>query len=115
MAIRGLGWLATVVIIATLLLALLDYGLYVAFRVDDLGLRVVFSILALAALVTGMVVYLRPAIRHRWTDVDVAQRIEQCFPELNDRLSSSIGFLDQEVDEPTAGSASLRRAVVADS
>ncbi len=114
-AIRGLGWLATVVIIATLLLALLDYGLYVAFRVDDLGLRVVFSILALAALVTGMVIYLRPAIRHRWTDVDVAQRIEQCFPELNDRLSSSIGFLDQEVDEPTAGSASLRRAVVADS
>ncbi|MCA9265666.1 MAG: hypothetical protein KDA60_17515, partial [Planctomycetales bacterium] len=39
--------------------------------------------------------------------------MEQRFPQLQDRLSSSIAFLDQDESDDTAGSVSLRRAVVA--
>jgi len=46
-------------------------------------------------------------------ELEVAQRIEQRFPQLCDRLSSAVAFLGQSEDQPTAGSADLRRAVVA--
>ena len=46
--------------------------------------------------------------------VQVAQRIEQLFPQLGQRLSSAMDFLAQDESDPTAGSADLRRAVVAE-
>ena len=56
--------------------------------------------------------YLYPALARRLRDVEIAQRIENRFPNLQDRLSSAVEFLQQSEDDPQAGSAALRRAVI---
>jgi hypothetical protein len=45
--------------------------------------------------------------------LDVARRIEEEFPQLHDSLASAVEFLDQSEDDLYAGSAQLRRLVVA--
>ena len=51
-------------------------------------------------------------LRRRLSDVAIAQRVERQFPQLGDRLSTSVEFLKQQEDDAFAGSAALRRAVV---
>lgn len=42
----------------------------------------------------------------------IAQRVEAKLPELGSRLASAIEFHEQPIDDPSAGSTELRRAVV---
>jgi hypothetical protein len=49
----------------------------------------------------------------RLGDVRLALKLERRFPSLEDRLVSSVEFLNQAEDDPTAGSPDLRRAVIA--
>jgi hypothetical protein len=96
--------LATIIV-----LGLLDY----AIRFQDPGLRV-FCSLALLGVI-GWVGYRHiylPAIV-RWRDTDLARQLERHFSGLEDRLLSTVEFLAQAEDDPLAGSAALRRAVIA--
>ncbi len=94
---------------AVFLAGLADYCL----RLDDTGVRLLSSaaVLAVCGWCLGRVVV--PVVLRRLSEVEVAQRIEQRFPQLCDRLSSAVAFLGQGEQQPTAGSPELRRAVVA--
>ena len=88
--------------------ALCDYFIHF----EDRGIRFIGSLLAAAAVTWAIARYLVEALLTRLGDVHVALRIERRFPELADRLASTIEFLKQPEDDPQAGSASLRRAVI---
>jgi len=102
------AWLASVVVLAAVALAVVDYLL----GVQDRGLRILLSIgLALvAAACLWRLVW--PAWRQRLSAVAVAQRIERQFPALRHQLASAISFLGQPADDAFGGSIELRRAVV---
>lgn len=109
MLLTGLGWTAVVALLAALTLGVADY----LFRFRDPGVRVICSVAVVAAAVWSVWKFVVPVVRYRWSRVRVAQQIERSFPELRGRLASSIDFLEQQVDDPTAGSAQLRRRVIA--
>jgi hypothetical protein len=105
----GVGWVIATLLAVGLVLGLADYLL----RSDELGVRLIFSTLAVAVLAAAAWKFLWPLFAQRTSEVDVAQRIEGRWPQLEDRLSSSLEFLAQSEDDPYAGSAELRRNVVA--
>lgn len=106
------GWSWFFLVAAGLVCAasLVDYAL----RLHDPGLRWMLSLALAAGLAWSLWRFVLPARGNRRSLVPVAQRIERHFPALEGRLSSAIAFLSQAVDEPTAGSIDLRRAVVAE-
>ena len=105
----GLSALVIGVLGGLLVLGFTDYLI----RFEDRGLRVLSTLALLGITAWAIYRYLRPVLSLRLSDVAIARRVERRFPELADRLSSAIDFLDQPEDEPRAGSAELRRAVVA--
>ncbi len=104
----GLSWVVGGVLAGAIALGLADYLI----RFRDPGVRVICSLAILAVAGWTVFRYLLPAINHRLNDVTVARKIERRYPHLADRLSSTIDFLNKHEDEPTAGSATLRRAVI---
>lgn len=90
------------------LVALCDW----VFRFEDPGLRVIASLAVGGALAWAVVRFVFGVATARLGDVELAQRVERRFPGLNDRLASTVEFLKQRENEPHAGSAQLRRAVV---
>jgi len=108
-AVYGLG-VAVILMVATVFgLGLLDYLV----RFEDLGVRLLSSLALVVVVIWGAFRFALRAVWYRPTDLRIAQELEQRFPELNNGLSSSIEFLGQPEDSPEAGSADLRRAVVA--
>ena len=105
----GVGWAFSAVLATAFLLGLLDY----LFRFQDPGIRYLSSAVWLGVLVAAWRRFLRPAWHYRPSDRQIAQRIEGHFPGLQDQLSSAIEFLGQSEQDPLAGSAALRRAVIA--
>lgn len=104
----GLSRLATTFVAVLLLAGMADYLV----RYQDRGVRVILSLAACGA--AGWAVYrfsqvLRGA---RFRDLDVALKIERRFPQLQDRLASTVQFLHEREDDPLAGSAALRRALI---
>ncbi|TWT42877.1 hypothetical protein [Botrimarina hoheduenensis] len=97
-------------IATAIVLGLLDYFV----RSRDQGLRWV----ATAALlgVTSVVAWRwgKRRLGQRTDRLALAERIERHRPERGSQLSSAVAFYDQEADDPTAGSAELRRAVIVD-
>ncbi len=104
----GLLRAASLLVGGWLLLGLIDFVV----RLEDQGLRIIGSLLALAVGLYSVVRLLLPTVRVEVTDLTVAQQLERRFPELGQRLSSAVAFLQSEDNEPGAGSAALRRAVV---
>lgn len=98
----------TVAIVAAI--AMLDYLL----RWHDPGLRWLVSLVAVVGAGLAFYFLARPVIAARRGLIDVARRIERRFPQLGERLSSSMAFLAQSEGDPTAGSPALRRSVVAE-
>lgn len=81
-------------------------------RFSDGGLRWVFSAaLALATASCGVAAWRRLAPRDA-SRLGVALRLERVEPRLGSRLASAVEFAAGHADDPTAGSADLRRAVV---
>ncbi len=109
-AVYGLSWTVAAVIGAVMVLGMADY----VFRFQDRGLRVICSLLALGALGWACYRLLFLPLRVRLRDVELAVKLQRWFPKLEDRLVSSVEFLGQSQDDPTAGSAALRRAVIAE-
>jgi hypothetical protein len=105
----GLSWVVSIVLAGLLILAGTDYLL----RFEDRGVRLIWSLAALGLGLWVVARYLVPAFRQRLDDVVVAQRIESYFAGTSDQLSSAIEFLNQRADDPLSGSATLRRAAVA--
>jgi pimeloyl-ACP methyl ester carboxylesterase len=71
----------------------------------------------LLAVIVGTVLYLayRQVVRPlfvRFADLDIAMRIEERWPGLNDRLASTIQFLRIDADDDRHGSSALRDATV---
>ena len=110
MILDGAAAVVAILVTAVLTAALADY----AIRIRDPGVRLMLSLAVLTALAAGIRYFLVPALRRRWSDVEIARRLERRFPHLRDRLSSSVDFLNQPERDPTAGSAQLRRAVIAE-
>ncbi|MCH7728601.1 MAG: hypothetical protein IH991_19275, partial [Planctomycetes bacterium] len=106
---HGVGCVIALCVAAGFLFGLSDYLIHY----QDLGIRVICSATLLVVLVYSCYFFLLPALRFRRNDIEVAQRIERRFPELEGRLSTSLAFLQQEEHDALAGSAELRRAVVA--
>ena len=102
------AWVVQAFLAAALAACLADYLI----RYDDRGVRIIVSALVLAGIVWSVRRFWLPAWRFRLSDVEAARRIERRFPQLRDRLSSSVAFLHESEDDPRAGSADLRRAVV---
>lgn len=98
-----------VVVGLVLLAALVDYGL----RLSDRGLRIMLSLAVLGAVGWATWRFLIQTLLTRFSDRDIAFRIQRRFPQLGDRLASAIEFVHQSPDDPRAGSAELRRAVIA--
>ncbi|HEY1600160.1 MAG TPA: hypothetical protein VGG64_11185 [Pirellulales bacterium] len=98
------------VVAVTCVLALAD----VACHFQDRGLRVIFSLALLTATAAGVRWIVRAVRESRYRDVQIAQQVEQFYPELRGRLASAIEFLRDREDDPLAGSAELRRAVISD-
>jgi len=110
--VRGVSWVVAGALAAIVVLGWTDYLLnLVNFRVP--GLRLLSTAALLGVLAWMLYRYLGRPLLTRLRDVDVALRLERRFPELQGRLASSVEFLRQPEDEPLAGSAALRRAVIA--
>jgi len=109
MLVYGLGRLIAVAVGTVVVLGLIDYLL----RFDDRGIRIMLTggLLAVVAWACHRWLY-RPATAQVGT-LELAQRLGRRFPELGDDLASAVEFLKQPEDDPVAGSAALRRAVIA--
>jgi hypothetical protein len=108
-AIFGACWLLTAALGMCVVFGSLDY----VFRFEDRGLRIMAT-LALSG-VAGWTAYrwLYVTMRTPLGVMELAKYVQRCFPSLGDGLASAVEFLHQRDDDPTAGSPSLRNAVIA--
>jgi len=106
--VYGFACVFALVVTLTFILGLADY----LFRLEDVGVRIICTTFLAAGAALAIYFFLRPAFAMGRSLITVAQRVEQRFPQMGDRLSTTIAFL-QESEEPTTGSLSLRKAVVA--
>ncbi len=111
---HGVSCLVIAAVAGVAVLGTIDYWI----RFQDPGMRVIcaLALLGLLGWSAYRFLYLQfsSAKWHRClAPVRLAQRVEETFPQLGDSLASSVEFLDQAEDDPLAGSAALRRAVIA--
>jgi len=107
--LRGIFWTVAIVGAVGLCLGLIDF----LTRMQDPGVRVISTGILIAMLGWSVYRFLLVPLRQPLRNIDVAQRIEACYPGLADRLSSSIEFLHQGQSDTRYGSPALRRAVIA--
>jgi hypothetical protein len=108
--LHGASLAIAVVVAAALAAGVADYLI----RYRDQGVRIIVSLLFVAAGAWSVRRFVLPAWRYRPSDIETARRIERRFPQLRDRLSSSVAFLNEAEDDPRAGSAELRRVVISE-
>jgi len=108
-ALHGVAASLLLVVVTAFLIGLLDYLL----RFEDPGVRLLGSATVAAVAGWSFWRFLRPGCGYRPSDLQIAQWIEQRFPELHNRLSSGLAFVAQSEGDGGAGSPDLRRAVVA--
>lgn len=99
---------ASVLLLVAFVACLADYLL----RFDDVGVRILTSLAVIGVALAVARKWLQPVFRERSNLVSVARDLERQFPEMQHRLSSSLAFLRQSVDDPLGGSPALRRSVV---
>ncbi len=108
LAVYGLGWLVTAGLAAALAMGLLDYLLHF----QDRGIRVIASLSVWGVVLWAGYRFLLVPQTARLSNAELARRVQRRFPQLNDGLASAVEFLDQPEDDPRAGSAALRGAVI---
>ena len=106
----GIGWFVCLALAAIFLVALSDYLI----RFRDPGVRIICSLAVLLVVGWSFGRFVYPALQWRQSATSVAQQIERRYPQLEDRLSSAVEFLNQSEHDPLAGSVTLRRSVVAE-
>ncbi len=108
--VHGLGWWFALTLLVAFLVGLADY----VFRFPEDGARAAaFGVVVCFLLVTFWRIVL-PVLRRRTTDLQIAQLIERRFPQLQDRLSSSLAFLGEPRGETAMGSPALQESVIAE-
>ncbi|MBN2474133.1 MAG: hypothetical protein JXB62_05980 [Pirellulales bacterium] len=107
--VHGASWVIATVLGLVLILGVSDYWI----RIQDRGLRILCSLAVFGALAWSCYRFLYLPLTFRLRDIDLASRLQGRFPALGDRLISAIEFLRQAEDDPLAGSAAMRRAVIA--
>ena len=107
-AARGVCNVVAVMLCAIAALATIDYLL----QIHDRGIRIIFSLSMLSALAWTLYHSVGGWIAARREETDYARLVEQVFPSLRNRLVSAMQFLRSPDDDPTAGSPTLRRAVI---
>ena len=93
---------------AIIVLGLADYWI----RFADHGVRTLASLLVVGIIVWAYVRYVLPAWRRRSTPLEMARHVERQYPSLDDRLASSLEFLEVDSDNASAGSRALRESVI---
>lgn len=109
-AVHGLSAVAAVALGAVVALGSIDRLL----RLEDRGVRIIVSLAALGVLAWSCRRFLGSTWFARLTDFDLARRVQRAFPQLHDGLLSAVEFLRRSDEDPTAGSASLRQAIIAE-
>lgn len=104
----ALAWTAALVTAAVVVLGLADYVVHFV----DPGIRLFASLSVLLVATVCLLRLVLPVVLWRRSDVEVAQRIERAHPQLGQQLASATAFLSQRADDPVAGSAQLRQAVI---
>jgi hypothetical protein len=103
-------WILATAIAAALVLGVADY----LTRLSDPGLRVMATAALMASVAWAAYRWWYLPLQQRLVPLAVARRVESQFPQLRDSLASAIEFLRQPEDDKTAGSAQLRRLVIAE-
>ena len=103
-------WTAATVLAAAIALGTADYLV----RFADPGLRIMATFALVSAALWAVYRWWYVPSRNQLASLAVARRVEAHFPQLRDMLASSMEFLEQSEDDRTAGSAQLRRLVVAE-
>ncbi|MEE3368720.1 MAG: hypothetical protein VX346_05185 [Planctomycetota bacterium] len=101
--IQGIRNYLALMIGTVLLLGFADFLI----RFQDPSLRSTSTILFLAIAIWGSVQFLLPTLAYRPTLVETACHIETCVPNLRNRLSSALAFLDA-----TQQTSDLQNAVI---
>jgi hypothetical protein len=107
LALHGLSWVVGSVVPLVILAGLADW----LFHIDFVIRAALLAVLAGAALWLAYERIVRPLIV-RFDDLDIALRIEERWPGLNDRLASTIQFLRMDARDERLGSPALRAATV---
>ncbi len=102
--------IAATAIGAALILGLADYLV----RSSDQGLRIMATAFLMAAVAWAAYRWWYLPQRQRLAPLVVARSVEAKFPQLHDSVASAIEFLHQSEHDETAGSAQLRRLVIAE-
>ena len=108
LVLYGAAWVAGCVVSATILVGVVDFLL----RFRDPGMRLFCTLTVVGLFVWAIQRYLYRAFTIPWHDAELARRLGRIFPALGDAFPSAVEFLHQREEDPTAGSESLRRAVV---
>lgn len=103
--LRGTAWALCAALAIVLAMVLLDALL----RQEDVGTRWFLSLLMLAAMIAAGVIWIVPAWTWNPTLMQIAQRIERFFPDLRDKISSALFFLEQDEDDAAGSSPYFRR------
>jgi len=104
------AWTVGMIVTSVLLVGVLDY----VFVVRDIGVRLLGTATVLVSASLAVWRFMNVAYQERYDDVTLARRIETHLSTPDDQLSSAIAFLQQAEDDRAAGSAELRRVVIAE-
>lgn len=107
--VRGVS----LVLLATLALALVLGWIDFLVRFEDPGLRILCTLAVVALAGWSAYQFLWRPLSVPLSDLLLALRIERRYPRLSGELTSSLEFLNEREDDITAGSLSLRRAQIA--
>ncbi len=107
LALHGLSWVVGVVVPLLIVAGAVDWEFHLDFVVRA-ALFVLVAGTAIWLVYRGMI---RPLIV-RFDDLDIALKIEERWPGLNDRLASTIEFLRMDAGDVRGGSPALREATV---
>ena len=107
LALHGLSWVLGLIVPLAILAGFADW----LFHLDAVIRAALLAALVCAALWLGYRGVLRPLLV-RFADLDIALRIEERWPGLNDRLASMVQFVHLDANDDRYGSPALREATV---
>jgi len=108
--VHGIARVLAAVVAIVLLAGWVDFTLHL----HDRGLRIMLTLSVVGVAVWATWRFFLQALTTRFSDTGIAFRVQRRFPQLGDRLASAIDFLNQSPNDIHAGSAELRRAVIAE-
>jgi len=107
LALRGLSWIVALLVPTLILLGLADWGIHLD-SIVRLG-----ALVCLGGFAAWLILrYVLTPLIVKFADLDIAMRIEERWPGLNDRLASTVQFLRLARDDDRFGSPALRAATV---